>query len=411
MWLARASLCPPAMNTQLPAHARLLTGEGIIIEDLAVAQLARVAALPGCCGAVGLPDLHPGRGIPVGAAFAFRGVVRPALIGGDVGCGVRLVAVKKAKYQGDALLRRIDEHTAGPALPECDPDALLAAAWARGPAGLAEVEGVPERLAALAAEEPADDDPPSGPLPAADGRQLGTVGGGNHFLELAEVGEGPAGTGGLHRGGLVVLAHSGSRGLGALVAARHGEVLETPAEIAAWQADLAGACRFARANRLVLAWRMLEALGAARADRLGCSFDLVHNTVVPAEVDGAAVWLHRKGAAPAEAGALTVVLGSRGAPSFVLRGTGRADCLASVAHGAGRRLDRAEALARFRQKHTRASLGRTGLGGHVLCDDNSLLFEEHPDAYKAIEPVVAAVLASGAAEPWATLVPRVTVKR
>lgn len=408
------------MNTHLPAHARILTGAGVTIEDAAVTQLAQVAARPGCCRAVGLPDLHPGRGIPVGAAFAFRDRVLPALIGGDAGCGVRLTAVKKARYQGDALLRRIEEATEGPALPDADPAELLAAVWTRGPAGLTAVEGVPASLAALAAAEP-DDGPSSGGLPSGDlgeptfGRQLGTAGGGNHFLELGEVEAvhdvDAAGRLGLARGTLVVLAHSGSRGLGGVLAERHREVLETEPEIAAWLADLAGACRFARANRLVLTWRLLDALGAARADRLGGALDLIHNTVVRAEVEGSPAWLHRKGAAPAAAGELTVVLGSRGAPSHVLLGTGHAGFLESVAHGAGRRLDRGDARARFRSKHTRASLKRTALGGHVICDDAELLFEEHPDAYKAVEPVVEALVAAGAARSVATLRPCVTIKR
>lgn len=404
----------------LPPHAHVLTGLGVTIEDAALDQLGRVAGLPGCCRAVGLPDLHPGRGVPVGAAFAFRDRVVPALIGGDIGCGVRLVAVKKAKFQGDALLRRVDEATRGPALPDADPHALLAAVWAHGPAGLAAVDGVPDSLAVLAEAEVAgafaEVLPPSGVLPEGDfGTQLGTAGGGNHFLELSTVervqDRAAAAVLGLTAGTWVVLAHSGSRGLGASLAARHREVLETPDEIQGWLADQAGAIRFALANRVVLAWRLLEALGAARPDRLTGAFDLVHNAVVPAVVDGAAVWLHRKGAAPAALDQPTVVLGSRGAPSHVLLGAGREDCLASVAHGAGRRLDRADAAARFRARHTRASLRRTTLGSHVLCDDAELLFAEHPDAYKAVEPVVAALEAAGAGRRVATLVPHITIKR
>ncbi|MEZ4472457.1 MAG: RtcB family protein [bacterium] len=404
------------MSTPLPPHARILAGDGVIIEDAAVDQLARVADLPGCCAAVGLPDLHPGRGIPIGAAFAFHDRIIPALVGGDAGCGVRLIAVAKARFQGDALLRRVEEATAGPALPDADPEALARAAWHEGARGLADVPGVPDSLADLAAAEEPLDLPaadPAGPPPGF-GDQLGTAGGGNHFLELARV-EGVADRGaaralGLTAGGLAVLAHSGSRGLGAAVAERFaGQTLTDPADIAAYLAVLAGACRFARANRLVLAWRLLDALGSARAGRLAGQLDLTHNTVIPTTYGDQPVWLHRKGAAPGEGP--TVVLGSRGAPSHVMVGTGTAATLWSVAHGAGRRLARADAVARFQDRCTRASLRRTPLGGHVICDDARLLFAEHPDAYKAIEPVVAALEATGAARRLARLVPLITVKR
>ncbi|MCB9545246.1 MAG: RtcB family protein [Myxococcales bacterium] len=400
----------------LPAHARILDGAGVIIEDAARDQLARVARTPGCCAAVGLPDLHPGRGIPVGAAFAFRDRIVPALVGGDAGCGVRLVAVAKARFQGDALLRRVEEATAGPVLPDADAEALASAAWHQGPRGLADVPGLPAGLADLAAAEPADALPPSDPAgpPAGFGAQLGTAGGGNHFLELARV-DGitdrvAARALGLTTGGLVVLAHSGSRGLGPAATARFAaDELTTPAGMAAYLAVLAGACRFAQANRLLLAWRLLEALGAGRASRIAGQLDLTHNTVVPIEHEGAPAWLHRKGAAPADGP--TVVLGSRGAPSHVMVGTGQAETLWSVAHGAGRRLGRADAEARFQARHTRASLRRTALGSQVLCDDARLLFAEHPDAYKPIEPVVAALEAAGAARRLARLTPLITVKR
>src|ERR1700679_4192246 len=87
----------------LPEHARLIARDDIWIEGDAVAQFARVAGLPGCVRAAAMADLHPGRGIPVGAAFAFADVVHPALIGGDAGCGARVVATDVAPGGRDAL--------------------------------------------------------------------------------------------------------------------------------------------------------------------------------------------------------------------------------------------------------------------------------------------------------------------
>lgn len=397
----------------LPPHARVLSGPDLWLESAAVDQLARVASLPACRCAVGLPDLHPGRGIPIGAAFAFEGEIRPRLVGGDAGCGVRLVAVKKLKHKGDALLRRVADVMAEAPLARCDPQALLGAVWRAGPAGLAEVAGVPESLAALAADE-APDDAPTGPDGPVDtpwaprfAEQLGTIGGGNHFAELSRVEQvvdkAAARQLGLTPGGWAVVAHSGSRGLGGHIADLYDDTpLTDDAARATYLALLQGACNYARANRLVLVWRILDAVGVARKSKLGGQFDLVHNTVRRLD-DG--LWLHRKGAAPADAGQPTIVLGSRGTPTWVMEGCGRADTLCSVAHGAGRKMGRSEAVAKMRARHDRRSLTRTAAGGHVFCDDAQLLFAEHPDAYKPIEPVIAALEAAEAARRVAALVP------
>jgi release factor H-coupled RctB family protein len=387
----------------------VLDGEGVVIEPAAVDQLVRLARLPGCVRAVGLPDLHPGPGLPIGAAVALD-TVRPALVGSDAGCGVRLQVFDRFKTQGDALERRVREATDEPPLRDLDLDDALTRVWRDGPRGLAEVPGVPDELAALAAAEPFDA-PLEVPVPdalrmAAD--TLGTIGGGNHFAELSEVErvvDGPAARRiGLTRGAAVVLVHSGSRGLGALLADRWVELSGDPAP---YLAELEGCVRFARTNRLVLGWVLACAAGVGRADRVLGGLDLVHNTVVAR--DGA--WVHRKGAAPAEADALTVVLGSRGAPSWLMCGAGNPSFLCCVAHGAGRRVTRGEAKARIRSRYRKAELTRTSTGTRVVCDDQDLLYEEHPDCYKPIEAVVDVLEARGAARRVAALRPLVTVKR
>lgn len=405
----------------LPAHARVIANDAVWMEGAAIDQLTRVACLPGCRCAVGMPDLHPGRGIPIGAAFAFEGVLHPSLVGGDAGCGARWTVVPRTRFRGDLLLRRIEEATEQPVLPDCDPDALLTAAWTHGPRALAELDGVPDGLAAWLRAMPTDTLPASGPLPAgADrttaGEQLGTAGGGNHFLELSRVDQladrEAARNLGLSRDALVVLAHSGSRGLGgALHEAWAGGELTDPTDQAAYLAQLAGACRYATANRALLTWRLLTALGATSTARIGQSHDVLHNTVLPTTWRGTPVWLHRKGAAPAEAGQPTVVLGSRGAPSWILLGSGNEDALWSAAHGAGRKLGRAEAVDKLKHRHHRSTLRQTRLGGRVICDDDRLLLAEHPDAYKDVQPVVDSLIEHGVAAKVAALVPLVTVKR
>lgn len=401
----------------LPSHAALIAGADVWMESDALAQLARVARLPGCVRAVGMPDLHPGRGIPIGAVFLFEGRVLPDLVGGDAGCGVTMIASRKAGPRGDALERRVraawEEE---PVLPGVAPEALLECAWAHGPAGLAALEGVPDALAQLAAALTSDasvDEQASGPLPRDThfASQLGTIGGGNHFAEVSRVervtDRALAKELRLSIDAQVVLVHSGSRGLGAHVASRYaGQTLEGGA-IDGYLADLRGAVRYARTNRLLIAWRLLRAAGLGSFARVASQFDIVHNAVEPAE---RGAFLHRKGAAPAGAGQRTVVLGSRGAPSWIMSGQGSEACLCSVAHGAGRRLGRGDAYAKLRAKYTKSSLTRSALGARVLCDETRLMYEEHPDVYKPIEPVVASLEAAGAATRVASLHPLVTVK-
>lgn len=403
----------PSRPTGLPAHASILADARVWMETDAVAQLARVANQPACTRAVGMPDLHPGRGIPIGAAFLFEGRVMPDLVGGDAGCGVLVVASRKAGPRGDSLERRARAAWDEPLLESVDPAALLAAAWGEGPRALAELPGVPGRLAELAMTyEP--DPGPSGPLPSSArfASQLGTVGGGNHFAEISRVDQVADKTRarslGLRRDAQVVLVHSGSRGLGVAIAQRYvGRRLEGAA-IERYLADLRGAIRFSRTNRLLVAWRLLQAAGISGASRVAMAFDIVHNAV---ERRGPTAFLHRKGAAPAEEGQPTVVLGSRGAPSWLMHGLGNEACLCSVAHGAGRRLSRADAYDKMRARYTRASLQRTALGARVFCNETRLMYEEHPDVYKPIEPVVESLETAGAAARVASLCPLLTVKR
>ena len=390
----------------------LIDGPGVHLDPEALHQLGRVARLPGCSRVVGMPDLHPGRGIPIGVASAFRDRLHPELVGSDAGCGVT-VAVARRVVAPNKRQRRV-ERSGRPAMA-AEPLALLDAAWHGGPRGLAAVAGLGPEFSAWVDDLSWEDMGPLAPLPEVlrsptFGEALGPIGGGNHFLELGRVDEvlEPDALDGLKPGAHVVLAHSGSRSLGHAVAERwKGQDVDTDVTMRRYLGELAGCVRFAQANRAVLVWQMLEAVGSGRADRIGGTVDLVHNTVAA----GSEGWVHRKGAAPAERGALTVTLGSRGTPSWLLRGSGAQEHLCSVAHGAGRRIARSEAKARLSRRYRRDALRRTDSGGHVLCDDPDLLWEEHPDAYKPIEPVVAALEAAGVARRVASLRPEITVKR
>lgn len=411
---------PFRQPSPLPDHARLLALPSVWMEGNAIEQLARAANMPGCVRAVGMPDLHAGPGMPIGAALAFVDAVHPHLVGSDAGCGARVLAFGKLKARGDALVRRARATFAEPVfatlLDGVDPSRLLERVWRAGARAIAEIT-TDEELARFAAIQPEPSWlPPSADLPdfiaeGAFGRALGTIGGGNHFVELAAIDRlddrAFADALGLERRGHVLLAHSGSRGVGKALADHWGlDALDDHQSRAAYLGQLAGAVRFAIANRLLLTWRLAQACGVARISRLGGGFDLVHNFVAREDHR----WLHRKGCAPAGRDEPGVVLGSRGAPSWIVRGLGNSDCLCSIAHGAGRRMTRSEARAKVALRHKRASLTQTATGGRVICDDKDLLYEEHPDAYKAIEPVVETLEAASAARRVAALRPMLTIK-
>lgn len=403
----------PTVDPAPPAPV-VIEDPHIPLDPQAVQQLHRTAALRGCRHAVGMPDLHAGPGIPIGACFAFDRV-RPALVGSDAGCGVRVMVVN-GKKRGDALERRLRAAFSEP-MPElanCERE-VATNAWQFGLSGIAAADRLPEDLRTLAAHMTQEDNLPASGPPLESLPGLGTIGGGNHFAEISRVvsiddpalaerlGITPAST--------VLVVHSGSRGVGAAVQAQPREDDLPDDAQATYLGNLAGAVRFAVVNRFLLAWRLMTALGAARPNRVLGHFDVVHNSVVPYDLDGQQVWLHRKGAAPAAAGQPTIVLGSRGTLSFIMRGQGHGPTLASVAHGAGRRLTRSDAFRRFKKPHAKQALTKTRLGGRVICNQPKLLYEEHPDAYKPIEPVIAALETQAMATRAVSLAPMMTVKQ
>lgn len=318
-----------------------------------------------------MPDLHPGKGAPIGAAMAST-VLYPFLVGSDIGCGIAVFPIKLKRAVPERLAARFPDLDR--TLDADDP------AWAV-------VEG----------------DVPAGHL---DG--LGTVGRGNHFVELARVGPvldpGHAARLGVDADDLVLVVHSGSRGLGERILRTHTEAHGAGAapDPAAYLAMHDDAVRWGSLNRRVLAARVAYALGAEPADPI---VDQCHNLV---EIrDG--VYLHRKGAAPGD-GRDVLVAGTRGTPSYLVAAHAGPDANFSVAHGAGRKMSRSDALRRGRAKHTVEELRRTPLGSLVVCGDRQLLFEEAPTAYKRIEQVIADLVEHRLATPVASTIPLVTYK-
>jgi release factor H-coupled RctB family protein len=370
------------MNTLTDTPVRLFASAGSWMEGEALRQLYATARLPGVRQAVGFPDLHPGKGTPVGAAFLTEGVIYPHLIGGDIGCGMALWKTnlfrRQARLDRWTKLRFDLEHP-----------------WEGNLGGWLQ-----------------DNQLPATAWDAA----MGTIGAGNHFAEVQAVERVEAGPAfsalGLERDYLVVLVHSGSRGLGESVlrayAAEHGAGPVSPESQTgvACLRDHERAVRWARASRELIARRLLAALGAEGES----IWDGCHNSIVPRAVGGAKLWLHRKGAAPADAGPL-VIAGSRGAMSYLVNPTGDGESHGwSLAHGAGRKWSRSESRQRARQRFHAQDLVQTALGGRVVCELNDLLYEEAPMAYKPIERVIEDLEAAGLVQVIAAFRPLFTYK-
>ncbi|HKB58847.1 MAG TPA: RNA ligase RtcB family protein [Gallionellaceae bacterium] len=362
-------------------HVSVIATDDTWIEGKAIQQLETTAALQGMQRVVGMPDLHPGRGYPVGAAFFSVGRLYPALVGNDIGCGMALWQsdIPAARPQLDKLEKRLGSI-----------DEPLDQAWR-------------EDIARF------------GLAPTPHDQALGTIGGGNHFAELQQLDacydEDFVRALGLDSKRLMLLVHSGSRGLGEAILrehiARHGHagLAEESADCAAYLARHEAALRFAAANRTLIAQRMLARWKADGKPAL----DLNHNLVVPAQLAGVSGWLHRKGAAPADQGPV-VIPGSRGDYSYLVEPITRAASLWSLAHGGGRKWMRTECRERLSARQTAAQLRRTALGSRVICDDRALLFEEAPEAYKSIATVIRALEASGLVRVLARLKPVLTYK-
>ncbi|MET8231429.1 RNA ligase RtcB family protein [Micromonospora sp. NPDC005298] len=361
--------------SRTPATVTVFASPNSWIESDALAQCQQVAALDGMLHVAAMPDLHPGKGAPIGAAMAST-VLYPHLVGSDIGCGIAVFPIRLRRAVPERLATRFPDldRALDPQRDADDP------AWAVVPAAI-----------------------PAGHL---DG--LGTVGRGNHFVELARVDTvldaGHASRLGLDTGALVLIVHSGSRGLGERILRAHTEVHGAGRAVdpEAYLALHDAAVRWGSLNRRVLAARVAYALGAEPTEPI---VDQCHNLV---EVrDG--VYLHRKGAAPGD-GRDVLVAGTRGTASCLVAAHAGADANHSVAHGAGRKMSRADALRRGRAKHTVEELRRTPVGSVVVCGDRQLLFEEAPTAYKRIEQVIADLVAHDLATPVVDTTPLVTYK-
>ena len=433
-----------------------------LLRDHSLEQLLNVSALPGVTRqALGMPDMHEGYGFPVGGVVGTAlpdGVISPGGIGFDINCGVRLLASKVRADDVKDLLPPL-MHELSRSVPtgygrsgrlELDEEALDQVLEG----------GVPhliERYGYGLPEDPGFIES-GGRMPAADAScvsekakqrgadQLGTLGGGNHFLEVQRVAEvfdaEAAEAYGLFPGQVTVLIHSGSRGLGHQVCtdsvremdaalSRHGISLPdrqlacapfSSPEGKRYFAAMSAAANFAWCNRQALMHRCREVfqrvLGSRADGQLRLVYDVAHNIAKVERYGSRDLCVHRKGATRAfgpsnpevpppyrSAGQPVFIPGSMGTESYVLAGNDASAevSLSSCCHGAGRSMSRTNAKKTVKGHELRAEL--EGRGIIVKCPSNAELAEEAPLAYKDVSRVVDVVQRAGIARKVARLLP------
>ncbi len=445
---------PKSYRSDMRVPARVYASEKMfqeIFRDRSLEQLVNVATLPGIQKyALAMPDIHEGYGFPVGGVAAFdaeEGIISPGGIGYDINCGVRLL---KSELQ----YKDVEPHL----------DALAKALFKGIPSGVGRggqlklndedldgvlKEGVGWMLENGYAEKgDAEHIESGGVLPEADpgavssqaksrGRdQLGTMGAGNHFVEVDRV-EGilepeAARKLGLEKDQIVILIHCGSRGLGHQVATDYIRVMlgampkykitMSDRELACapfsspegrkYFSAMAAAANFAWANRQLITWEARKAWRQVFGDggKLDIVYDVAHNIAKIEEYFGRKMVIHRKGATRAFDGQPVLIPGSMGTASYVLVGTKESvkEAFGSSCHGAGRRMSRHAAKSKVRGSELRTQMEKEGI--RVAAGSFSGLAEEAPFAYKDVDEVVDVVHRAGIARKVARLKPVAVVK-
>jgi tRNA-splicing ligase RtcB len=367
---------------------------GVPIEEAALGQLRNVARLPFIHSHVSvMPDVHFGKGATVGSVIPTVGAIIPAAVGVDIGCGMMAVRTSiRAEHLPDNLLGvRSAIEAAVPHGRTDNGGRNDVGAWSGEPPAsvLAQWAALEAGYAAIIEKHP------QAAHPRGLGH-LGTLGTGNHFIELC-----------LDEAGSVwVMLHSGSRGVGN----RFGSYFIDRAkrEMRRWfinlpDQDLAyfpegsdgfndyfkavsWAQRYARANREVMMDQMLTVLRTVfpHLSTVESAVNCHHNYVTRERHFGADVYVTRKGAVRAGEGEFGIIPGSMGARSFIVRGKGNRDSFCTCSHGAGRAMSRNEAKRRFTlEDHAKATEG-------VECRKDADVIDETPMAYKDIDAVMAA---------------------
>jgi tRNA-splicing ligase RtcB len=369
------------------------------VEPEAEAQLRNVAALPFVHHHVAaMPDVHWGMGATVGSVIPCKGAVIPAAVGVDIGCGMMAVQTSLSSHQLPESLRELRN-----GIERAVPHGRTGrgdvrsdrGAWGEVPEDVAAVwSGAAYRDGSL--EEGFRDLCDRHPRlrKANSVHHLGTLGTGNHFIEVCLD----------EKDRVWVMLHSGSRGVGNRIGNHFIELAKKDMErffISLPDKDLSyfpegtdnfsdyvkfvsWAQAFARVNREVMMRRVLAVMSDMFTDfstgeiAVNCH----HNYVAQERHFGERVWLTRKGAVSAKEGELGIIPGSMGARSYIVRGKGNPDSFCTCAHGAGRAMSRNEARKRFSvPDHEKATEG-------VECRKDASVIDETPGAYKDIDAVM-----------------------
>ncbi len=369
---------------------------GVPFDAGARAQLLKAAHLPFVHRWIAaMPDVHAGIGATVGSVIPTIGAIVPAAVGVDIGCGMMAVrtSLRAADLPDSLHSLRVAIEGAVPHGRTHEGRRNDRGAWSHPPpAVVAAFEELSPGYSRLVSKHP-DLDRANHPLV-----HLGTLGTGNHFIELSLD----------ESQGVWAVLHSGSRGVGNRIgsdfiavareeARRKG--VDLPEKDLAWLEDgtesfrdyleaVEWAQRFAFRNREVMMEAVLGALSdsgelppfTARLEVVNCH----HNYVARERHYGKDVWLTRKGAVRARLGDLGIIPGSMGARSFIVRGKGNPESFDSCSHGAGRAFSRTEAKRTFTvEQHAEATAG-------VECRKDASVLDETPAAYKPIDAVMRA---------------------
>jgi tRNA-splicing ligase RtcB len=465
---------PKSFRSDMRVPARFYADQELLesaLDDKSLDQLVNTATLPGIVKyALAMPDIHQGYGFPIGGVIATElpdGVISPGGVGYDINCGVRLLAT------------HLEHEEIRPHLSE-----LASALQANCPSGVGRGGSVPlarrelERLVeqggkwalkhGYASEADLERTEENGCLEGADAGkvsdralkrgldQVGTLGAGNHFIEVDVVEaifeQKAAGRMGLFPGQVVVQIHCGSRGFGHQICTDYvrrfqqvvheygiqlpdRELVCAPLSSPEGQDYLAAmkaAANYAFANRQVLTFHIRRSFEQVLAGKVSNHsvyqvYDIAHNMakIEDHQVDGRrmAVCVHRKGATRAfgpgspvlpqvyrDIGQPVLVPGSMGTASWVLVGTegSMAQSFGSTCHGAGRTMSRRQAKRTVRGSELRQQLESSGI--HVRAGSMSGLAEEAPVAYKDVDRVIEVVHGAGIARKVARIVPLAVVK-